>query len=285
MTQTVKTPFIKMHGLGNDFVIFDARVKDISLSKAQIQGIADRKHGVGCDQLIIIERSQNFLETNFMRIFNADGSEAEACGNATRCVADILMQEDGVDQMVVETLNGALNCSRVSGDLKEELIRVEMGVPKLEWRDIPLSRECDTLHLPLKVAGLGAPVGVNVGNPHCVFFVDNIDRDWDDVAVEAVGHQVLIDPLFPKQTNVEFAQILAPDHIRMRVRERGVGVTAACGSGACGTVVAAIRRGLTGRSVRVTLDGGDLIIDWLEDTAPIAITGPVAYVFEGTVLL
>lgn len=261
--------FRKMHGLGNDFVIIDARELDLSLDKARIQAIADRHRGVGCDQLILIEHSQNWKEAYFMRVFNPDGSEAGACGNGTRCVADILMTEDDVDHVIIETAVGALNCWRADGGL----IGVEMGVPRLGWRDIPLAEETDTDHLPLD----GDPVAVNIGNPHCVFFVDDVDL----IDLEAMGPHIENHPLFPERSNVEFVHILAPDHIRMRVWERGAGITQACGSGACAATVSAIRRGLTERKVTVTLDGGDLLIDWPADDAPVSMTGPVSHVFDG----
>lgn len=281
MPQRDSYAFTKMHGLGNDFVIFDARVKDIRLTRDDIRGISDRKRGVGCDQLIVIETSKNFFETNFMRIYNPDGSEAEACGNATRCVADILMREDGVDQVVVETVVGALNCSRGG----EGFVTVQMGEPKLKWNEIPLSQDCDTLHLPYPVTTVepSDPAAVSMGNPHCIFFVDNIADKYGDDAVEKFGKRYETDPLFPNKTNVEFVEVLSPNHVRMRVWERGAGITQACGSGACAVAVAAIRRGLTGRKVRVSLDGGDLFIEWPDDNAQVAMTGPVAYSFNGII--
>lgn len=265
--------FKKMHGLGNDFVILDGRENGLNLSLEQRQLLSDRKRGVGCDQLIIIERSKNWTEMNLMRIYNPDGSEAEACGNATRCVADLLMREDNVDHIVLETVAGSLNCWK-EGDL----VRVEMVKPKLDWKGIPLSQECDTLHLPLKSDVVSDPVGVSIGNPHCVFFVKNLA----DIDIAEQGKIFETDPLFPKKMNVEFVEILAPDHVRMRVWERAAGITQACGSGACAVAVAAIRRGLTERKVTVSLDGGDLIINWPSDDAPVSMTGPVTYVFDGT---
>ncbi|MEM9469603.1 MAG: diaminopimelate epimerase [Pseudomonadota bacterium] len=280
--------FQKMHGLGNDFVIFDARVKDITLSKAQIQGIADRKRGIGCDQIVILRISNNFQETVYLDMYNADGSFLESCGNATRCVADIMMREEQVDQIVLESPAGALNCSRADNGQ----VSVQMGEPILHWRDIPLSQECDILHLPLE----GDPVGVSIGNPHCVFFVDSKSgsnaqarfahlENWPDALVEELGKRFETDPLFPNKTNVEFVEVLSPDHVRMRVWERGTGITQACGSGACGVGVAAIKRGLTNRKMTVTLDGGDLIIDWPSDEAQVTMTGPVAYSFVGQIKL
>lgn len=283
--------FKKMHGLGNDFVIIDGRDnglleklpqagKPATADRADfVRFVCDRNRGVGCDQLIIMERSQNWAEMNFMRIYNPDGSEAGACGNATRCVADLLMNEDDVDNIIIETISGSLNCFREAGGL----IRVEMGVPKMVWQDIPLSKKCDTLSLPLD----GNPVAVNMGNPHCVFLLAPAPNETGaqdilpDEFVEQIGRMVEIDPLFPQRTNVEFVQILSPTHLRMRVWERGAGITQACGSGACAVAVAAIKRGVSERKVTVTLDGGDLTISWPSDDAPVSMTGPVAYVFDG----
>lgn len=262
-----------MHGLGNDFVIIDGRENGLSLTPKQVRHIADRKRGVGGDQLILLERSKNWTEMTFMRIYNPDGSEAEACGNATRCIADLLMVEDDVDHIVIETLNGGLNCWREEGGL----VRVEMGKPQLDWQNIPLSKECDTLYLSLE----GDPAAVSMGNPHCIFFVDHVE----DVNVEKQGKRFETDPLFPAKTNVEFVEVLSPTHVRMRVWERAAGITQACGSGACAIAVAAIRRGLTARQMTVSLDGGDLIINWPHDDAPVSMTGPVAYVFEGDIEL
>ncbi|MAZ76012.1 MAG: diaminopimelate epimerase [Micavibrio sp.] len=273
--------FKKMHGLGNDFVIFDARVKDIKLSEAQIRRIADRKRGVGCDQIVILRISENFQETVYLDMYNADGSFLESCGNAIRCVADIMMREEQVDQIVLETPVGALNCSRAENGQ----VTVQMGEPKLKWNEIPLSQECDTLHLPYPVepGQPNDPVAVSMGNPHCVFFVDGSVDDLGDHGVEKYGKRYETDLLFPNKTNVEFVEVLAPDHVRMRVWERGAGITDACGSGACAVAVAAIRRGITKRKMTVTLDGGDLIIDWPSDDAQVAMTGPVAYSFEGKI--
>lgn len=290
MTHSNSYAFSKMHGLGNDFVIFDARVKDIRLTRDDIRGISDRKRGVGCDQVVFLRTSKSFFETTYLDMYNADGSSLEACGNATRCVADILMREDQVDQVVVETVVGALNCSRSDNGQ----VTVQMGTPKLKWNEIPLSQDCDTLHLPypVTVGEPSDPAAVSMGNPHCIFFVDfkggsNAQarfaslNDWPDDRVETFGKRYETDPLFPNRTNVEFVEVLSPNHVRMRVWERGAGITQACGSGACAVAVAAIRRGLTERKMTVTLDGGDLIIDWLDDSAQVAMTGPVTHVFEG----
>ena len=276
--------FKKMHGLGNDFVILDGRENGLTLTPEQVRMISDRKRGIGCDLAVLIKHSKNFQEIPFLHLINSDGSEIEACGNATRCVADVMMREEQMDHIVLETLNGSLNCWREG----EDLVRVEMGTPKLGWRDIPLSEECDTNKLPFE----DDAAAVNIGNPHCVFFVDTKDasvgqarlgpiNDWSDEEITKVGKVFEKHPLFPNRTNVEFIEILSRDHIRMRIWERGCGITEACGSGACAVAVAAIRRGLTERKVTVTLDGGDLIINWPSDEAQVSMTGPVAYVFEG----
>jgi diaminopimelate epimerase len=259
--------FRKMHGLGNDFVILDGRKTPIPLTPQDIQGMSDRRRGVGCDQFIVMEPSRT--ADVFMRIYNPDGSEAGACGNATRCIADIILTETGRDQCVVETISGHLVSRRVAVGL----IEVDMGEPRLLWDQIPVAKEMDTLHLPLA----GDPVAVNMGNPHCVFFVDNLDQ----VDVATRGASVEKDLLFPQKTNVEFVQILSRTHVRMRVWERGAGITQACGSGACAVGVAAIRRGLTDRDMTVTLDGGDLRIHWRETDGHVLMTGAITYVFEG----
>jgi len=258
-----------MHGLGNDFVIIDVRETDLTLTQDQVRFLANRHRGVGCDQLILIEHSSHFKEAAFMRVYNPDGSESGACGNGSRCVADILMSEKGVENVVIETAAGILNAWRSENGL----ISVDMGAPKTRWDEIPLAHECDTLNLPLDCDA----VGVNMGNPHCVVFVDDIG----DIKVKEAGPTIENNPLFPEKTNVEFVQILSEDHIRMRVWERGAGITQACGSGACASAVASIRRGLTRRKVTVALDGGDLHIDWPDDDVSVTMTGPVSYVFEG----
>ena len=287
--------FKKMHGLGNDMIILDGRENGLTLTPEQARHIADRRRGVGCDLIVLMKHSKNWQETTFVHLINSDGTEIEACGNGTRCVADLLMSENNVDNIIIETLYGGLNCFREdsldSHGRKRQgggQVRVEMGKPQLGWQDIPLSQECDTLHLPLE----GDPVGVNIGNPHCVFFVDFNNAsgeqarygcldDWPDELLEEQGLKTLENPLFPRQTNVEFVEVLSRTHLRMRVRERGCGITQACGSAACGVAVAAIRRGLTERKMTVTLDGGDLIIAWPSDDAPVSMTGPVTYVFDG----
>lgn len=266
-------PFIKMHGLGNDFVVLDGRSRAVRLNVEQVRAIADRHTGVGCDQLIVIEPPRASLADAFMRIRNADGGEVGACGNATRCVASLLMAEKNSEHVIIETAAGLLD-AEACGD---GLVGVDMGRVSFDWRDIPLARPADTLHLDIAAAPSGDGVAVNVGNPHAVFFVG----DAEVVPLEAVGPTIETHPMFPERTNVDVAEVLGPDRIRLRVWERGVGVTRACGSGACATLVAAARRGLTGRSAEVILDGGRLHIDWLKDDH-VVMTGPVATSFTGT---
>jgi diaminopimelate epimerase len=266
------TDFIKMHGLGNDFVVLDARRRPIALDAARARAIADRRTGVGCDQLLVIEPPRNGQADIFLAIRNADGDEVSACGNGTRCAAALIMREKGSDRLAIETKAGLLSASAGANGQ----ISVDMGPAGLSWRDIPLAREMDTLHLGLAVGPLKDPVGVSMGNPHAVFFVDNVDK----IPLEQHGPGLEHDPLFPERANIEAVQVLGRDRLRMRVWERGAGVTRACGTGACAALVAAHRRGLTGRSAEVILDGGSLRIDWRED-GHVIMTGPVAISFTG----
>ena len=262
-----------MHGLGNDFVVFDARRRELDLSADQVRAIANRNTGVGCDQLIIMEPPRNADADVFMRIRNADGSEVEACGNATRCVASTVMKERGADTVVIETVVGLLHAA--TGD--NELITVDMGPVRLDWQDIPLAQSMDTLHMGIEEGPLRDPAGVNVGNPHAVFFVD----DAESIPLETVGPRVEHHPLFPARINVEAVQVLSPTRLRMRVWERGTGITRACGTGACATLVAAHRRGLAERAAEVVLDGGTLRIEW-NDEGHVMMSGPAATSFTGT---
>lgn len=265
--------FRKMHGLSNDFVIIDCRASGAMPPRAVMAAMTHRKTGVGCDQLIPILPPQDAKADAFMRIINSpDASEAQACGNATRCVADVLMNEKGSNECVIQTVAGLLACTR---DPSTGLITVDMGVPRLEWNQIPVAKECDTLHLPLK----GDPVGVNIGNPHAVFFVDDVET----FKVREIGPGIEHDSLFPEKANIEFAKVLDRSHIRMRVWERDSGETEACGSAACATIVAAVSRGLTDRQCEVMLNGGPLQFHWRESDGHLFMTGPVAYVFEGTI--
>ncbi len=268
--------FTKMHGLGNDFVVFDARAAALPLTDAKVRALADRHTGIGCDQLIILEPPRAGLADVFMRIRNADGGEVNACGNATRCVADAVMREKGTDHVVIETAAGLLDAARAS----DERIQVDMGPARLDWREIPLREACDTAHVNLSLGPLSDPVAVNMGNPHAVFFVS----DATAIDLARLGPKLEHHPIFPERANIGIAQILAPDRLRLRVWERGAGITLACGSGACAALVAAARRGLTGRRAFVVVDGGELEIEWLPD-GHVAMTGPVATSFSGDVAL
>ncbi len=265
--------FLKMHGLGNDFVVLDARSRPLALDGAAVRALADRRTGVGCDQLIVVEPARHQAADAFMSIRNADGSEVAACGNATRCVAWMLMRETGGQQAVIETKAGLLKAQAAG----RQGIAVDMGPARLDWQDIPLAEAMDSLHLPVSLDGLADPVGVGMGNPHAVFFVD----DADAIDLTRLGPPLEHHRLFPQRCNIEVAQVLAADRIRMRVWERGTGITLACGTGACATLVAAARRGLTGRRAEVVVDGGVLTIEWLADNH-VLMTGPVALAYAGT---
>ncbi len=266
-------PFIKMHGLGNDFVVLDARTLAVPLDGKATRAIADRHTGVGCDQLIVIEPARNPAADIFMRIRNADGGEVAACGNATRCIADLVMQETGAERVVVETIAGLLE-ARGAGPRR---VSVDMGPARLGWREIPLARDCDTLHLPLALGPLGDPVGTSMGNPHATFFV----TDAEAIDLGTLGPKLEHDPLFPERANIGVVQVLSPTRLRFRVWERGTGITIACGTGACAALVAAHRRGLAERKAEVIADGGALTIEWRED-GHVLMTGPVAVSFTGT---
>jgi diaminopimelate epimerase len=257
--------FMKWHGAGNDFVIIDSRGRDSVTTERLANALGDRHRGVGFDQLAEIRSSdQADIDLDF---WNSDGSRAGACGNATRCVARYLFNEGGKEALTIRTARGILEARLIAGE-----VHVNMGEPQRDWREVPLAHAADTDHLPLE----GDPVAVGMGNPHAVFFV----ADAEAVDVAGLGAQVERDPLFPERTNVEFAEVRARDEIRMRVWERGTGITLACGSGACATAVAAASRGLTGRKVRMEVDGGWLSLDWREDG--VWMTGPTAHVFSAT---
>ncbi|MBL8673388.1 MAG: diaminopimelate epimerase, partial [Rhodospirillales bacterium] len=270
-----------MHGLGNDFVVLDARARPLDLPPPRRVAIAHRATGVGCDQLIVLEPPTDRHADVFMRIYNPDGSEAGACGNATRCVASVLMDERGVDDVVVQTIAGLLESERTgTGANGLPIVSVDMGPARLDWRDVPLARACDTLHVPLSLGPFSDPVACSMGNPHATFFVD--DPALQDAAVVAEhGPRLERDPLFPERANIGFARLVGPDRLRLRMWERGAGQTLACGSGACAAAVAAARRGLTGRKVEIVLDGGALMIEWLPDGHAL-MTGGVAVSFTGT---
>ncbi len=258
-------PFFKMHGAGNDFVILDSRAGGSVCTPALAAALGDRHRGVGFDQLAeILPAGDADFHLDF---WNSDGSRAGACGNATRCVAHYMMAQTGRDALTLTTARGTLFAQRGA----DGLISVNMGQPQRDWREVPLARAVDMMALPLD----GAPVALGMGNPHAVFFVP----DAEAVDLAARGPVLEHDPLFPQRCNIEFASVIAPDTLRLRVWERGAGITLACGSGTCAAAVAAHLRGLTGRQVRVQADGGVLQVDWRDDG--VWLTGPVAYVFEG----
>ena len=257
---------MKMHGLGNDFVVIDRRAGAAAITPELARALGDRHRGVGFDQLAVIETgADSDLDLTF---WNSDGSTAGACGNATRCIARREMDLTGKTTLTLRTERGILTAL----DAGNGLTSVNMGHPLTNWRDIPLRDDCDTLHLPID----GDPVATGMGNPHCTFFVE----DADAVDLETLGARIEHHPLYPERTNVQFAHVIGPDHLRMRVWERGVGVTLASGSSSCAVAVAAARRGLTGRTVRLTLDGGEIAIDWRDDG--VWMTGPTAHVFTAT---
>ncbi len=267
--------FLKMHGAGNDFVVVDRR-DAASLDAEQAKKLADRRFGVGCDQVVVLEKSKH--ADVFMRLFNNDGSEIGACGNASRCVGQLVIDETKKKSITIETLAGVLEATRA-----EEGITVDMGEPKWEWSDIPLSESRNTLHLGLQEGMLMDPVAVNIGNPHMIFFV----RDVDMVDLARLGAKLEHDPLFPKRANVSVVKLLAEDHLVMRTWERGAGLTLACGSAACASVVAGVRRELCKRQATVDVPGGTLQIDWKagEGNGRVLMTGPAAKVFEGVISL
>jgi diaminopimelate epimerase len=261
-----------MHGLGNDFVVLDGRAAPIALDAVKARAIADRRTGIGCDQIITLEPSAK--ADAFMRVHNSDGSESAACGNGARCVAALLMNEKESDNVLIDSAAGILRAGAVDGDATR--VYVDMGEPRLDWAEIPLAEERDTLHVGLTRGPLSDPVVVNMGNPHAVFFVD----DADAVELDRLGPELEHDPLFPERANIEVVTVKDRGHIRLRVWERGVGITRACGTGACAGAVAAHRRGLTGRQVAVLLDGGRLDITWRED-GHVILSGPAATSFAG----
>ena len=257
--------FIKMHGLGNDFAIFDSRDGGPEISATLAQSLGHRNFGIGFDQLALIcDSSEADIAITF---FNSDGSTAGACGNATRCVALYEMDRTKCNKLRLATERGVLTAIR-----KGNLVSVNMGHPLLEWADIPLAQAVDTLRLPLD----GSPTATGMGNPHCTFFVP----DAEIMDLETIGPAIENDPLFPERTNVQIAHVVGKDHLRMRVWERGVGLTLASGTSSCATAVAAARLGLTGRSVKIELDGGPILIDWRK--GGVWMTGETRHVFNGT---
>lgn len=259
--------FKKMHGLGNDFVVIDQRAAEAPLSADFARAIGDRHRGVGFDQLAEIRPGTN-ADADLI-FWNADGTQAEACGNATRCVADLLLNESGNESLVLRTVRGLLPSRR----REDGLIEVDMGPPSLGWADVPLAEQQDTARLTLD----GTPAACSMGNPHCTYFVD----DAEGADLQSIGHATEHHPLFPNRTNVQLVRVTSPSHARVRVWERGVGPTLASGSSSCAVVVNAHRRGLLDRQATLTLDGGDIHIHWREEDGHVLMAGPVAYVFDG----
>ena len=280
MSRLIGKKFRKMNGLGNDFVIFDLRADDYRLTETEAKKIASRARGIGCDQVISIEKPRKSAGTAiaFMGIKNADGSPAGACGNAARCVASILFEETGKDRVEFETPSTSIRAHAV-----RDLIAVDMGCPKFNWQDIPLAEQTDdTRFVNIKLGPIDAPVlwgpsAVNVGNPHCVFLVDDAEAQ----ALDKFGPMIENHPIFPDRANVSVAEVRSQHSIRLRVWERGAGITKACGTAACAALVCASRRRLSARKATITLDGGDLAIEWRENDH-IIMTGPVAHEFDGT---
>jgi diaminopimelate epimerase len=265
-------PFVKMNGLGNDFVVIEAGSVPFRPSAAEARAIADRAAGIGCDQIIAIERSSR--ADAFMRVWNADGGEVGACGNGARCAGWLVLQASGREEIALETAAGVLEVKRGKGDR----VIVDMGPPGLAWNEIPLSREMDTREVDLQVRpDWPLPGCVSMGNPHVVFFVP----DAEAAPVTRIGPMIERHALFPQRVNVGFAEIRGPERIRLRVWERGAGLTRACGTGACAALVAAHRRGLIGVVATVEMDGGELRIRWRQTDQHVLMTGPVAVEFTG----
>jgi len=275
---TGTTQFRKMNGLGNDFVVLDARAHALALGADAVRAIADRKEGIGCDQIIALEPSRK--ADVFMRIWNADGGEVGACGNAARCVAALLAAERGEPKVSIETESGVLGAV-VNADGS---VTIDMGAPRFAWNEIPLAEPFhDTRRIELQIGPIDNPVlntpsVVNVGNPHCLFFVVNVEAH--DLA--RFGPMLEHHPLFPERANISLVQVIGPDALKVRTWERGAGLTRACGTAACAAAVAAARRELVGRKVKVNLPGGDLLIEWRESDGHILMTGPYALDYEGT---
>ncbi|MFT3988455.1 diaminopimelate epimerase [Aestuariivirga sp.] len=277
MQHAQATHFRKMNGLGNDFVVFDARARPIAMDEAKARAIADRSTGIGCDQLIVLEPSKTADVT--MRIWNNEGFEVESCGNASRCIADLLFDEKHVTRATIDTKGGFLVAEKGG----EKLVTVDMGAPRFGWKDIPLSEPfADTRHIELQVGPIDAPLihspsVVNVGNPHCIFWVKSLDV----VDLAKVGPMLEHHPLFPDRANITLARVDAPDHAVIRVWERGAGLTKACGTAACAVLAAGHRIKMLKPKARITLPGGDLILEQRASDGHILMTGPVTYEFEG----
>ena len=269
--------FRKMNGLGNDFVVLDARQTPIEITEAQARAIADRKTGIGCDQLIVMENSSHANVR--MRIWNAEGGEVQSCGNASRCIADLIFDELKADTATIETKGGLLIATKAG----EHLVTIDQGQPKFGWKDIPLSEDFpDTRHIELQIGPIDAPLlhspsVVNVGNPHCIFWV----KDLNVVDLSRAGPMLENHPLFPERANISLAQVVARDHVLLKVWERGAGLTMACGTAACATMAAGHRIKIIDAKCKITLPGGDLFMS-VNNEDHVIMTGPAAYDFEGT---
>jgi diaminopimelate epimerase len=277
MTVATPIPFRKMNGLGNDFVVLDARSVPLVISETAAKAIADRKTGIGCDQLIVLEKSSGYDVR--MRIWNAEGGEVQSCGNASRCIADLLFDENDTNTATISTKGGILIASK-AGD---KMVTIDQGVPKFGWKDIPLSEPfADTRHIEMQYGPIDHPLihspsVVNVGNPHCIFWVD----DLDVVDLGRAGPMLENHPLFPERANVSFAKVVARDHVILQVWERGAGLTKACGTAACATMAAGHRIKIIDAKCKITLPGGDLFMSVRESDGHVLMTGPVAYEFDG----
>ena len=279
MDQASPIPFRKMNGLGNDFIVIDRRNRPFVMNEEKARALANRETGIGCDQLIVLDKSD--IADVRMRIWNIGGGEVESCGNASRCIADLLFNETGADSATIDTKGGFL-VARKAGD---RLVTVDNGVAKFGWQDIPLSEPfADTRHIELQVGPIDAPLihspsVVNVGNPHCIFWV----KDLDVVDLAKVGPMLEHHHLFPQRANISLAQVVSKDHVLLKVWERSAGLTQACGTAACATMAAGFRIGIINRQCKVTLPGGDLFMECREPDDHIMMTGAVAYDFEGTI--
>lgn len=277
MTEAASTHFRKMNGIGNDFAVFDARRHPVAMSEEKARAIADRATGIGCDQVIVLELSQR--ADVLMRIWNNEGFEVESCGNASRCIADLLFGEKQASRATIDTKGGLLVAEKAG----EKLVRIDNGLPHFAWQEIPLSEAFhDTRHIELQVGPIDAPLihspsVVNVGNPHCIFWV----KDIDVVDLGKIGPMLEHHPLFPQRANITLARVDARDHVTIRVWERGAGLTRACGTAACAVMAAGFRLKLIDRKAKVSLPGGDLFMECRESDGHILMTGPVSYDFEG----
>lgn len=275
-------PFLKMNGLGNDFVIIDGRKDGLRLTEAEVGAIGNRETGIGCDQLIVMEQTQPGGADVFMRIYNGVGEEVGACGNAARCIAHLVMDEQGTDSTTIETVSGVLTGTRADNP---QWVTIDMGSPRLEWHQIPLAEEFhNTARIELQIGPIDDPIlhspgAVNVGNPHAVFFV----KDVEAYDLAAIGPMLEHHMLFPERANISLVQMTAPDAMTVKTWERGAGLTCACGTAACASLVAAVRRRLSERKATVTLPGGDLVIEWRESDNHVLMSGPFTLDYEAEI--